>query len=74
MKKALILSIITLVVTNLVYSQSSWTGVTNTKWKTSSNWTNGVPDQNTDAIIGDANFTGGNQPELDNNADRKSVV
>ena len=51
--------------THLAFGQStSWTGATNYKWQTASNWTNGVPDQYTDAIIGDANFTGSDQPEL----------
>ncbi len=47
------------------YGQStSWTGTTNEKWRTASNWTNGVPSSTTDVIIGDANFTGANQPTL----------
>ncbi len=46
-------------------SQStSWTGLTDTKWRTSTNWTNGVPDETTDVIIGDANFIGLNQPTV----------
>jgi fibronectin-binding autotransporter adhesin len=43
---------------------TSWIGGTNTKWTTSSNWTNGVPSSSKHAVIGDANFTGSNQPEL----------
>ncbi|WP_421890095.1 T9SS type A sorting domain-containing protein [Marinoscillum sp.] len=43
---------------------TSWTGLTDTKWRTSSNWTSGVPDESTDAIIGDANFIGLNQPTV----------
>ena len=50
---------------NLGVAQStSWTGTSNDKWNTSSNWTNGVPDEFTHAIVGDANFTGSNQPVL----------
>ena len=41
---------------------TSWIGGTNTNWTTASNWTNGVPNSTTHAIIGDANFTGPNQP------------
>jgi fibronectin-binding autotransporter adhesin len=43
---------------------TSWTGASNTNWTTSGNWTNGVPNQNTHAVIGDASFTGSNQPRL----------
>jgi fibronectin-binding autotransporter adhesin len=50
-----------------INAQTSWTGATDTKWRTSSNWTNGVPSSSKDAIIGDANFTGSNQPYLDGN-------
>ncbi|NNJ56590.1 MAG: hypothetical protein HKP14_10670, partial [Bacteroidia bacterium] len=47
------------------YSQStSWIGTANFNWTDASNWTNGVPTQNLHAIIGDANFTGSNQPTL----------
>ncbi len=41
---------------------TSWIGGTNNKWTTASNWTNGVPNSSTNAIIGDASFTGPNQP------------
>ncbi len=44
--------------------QTSWKGTTNTNWSTASNWTAGVPNATTDAIIGDASFTGANQPTL----------
>lgn len=42
---------------------TSWIGTTSS-WKTASNWTNGVPDASTDAIIGDGNFAGPSQPSL----------
>jgi len=61
---------IILITINTISAQTSWIGGTNTKWKTSSNWTAGVPDQNTDAIIGDANFTGPNQPKLNGSTAR----
>ncbi|NNC95558.1 MAG: hypothetical protein HKN92_08345, partial [Chitinophagales bacterium] len=51
----------------IVTAQTSWIGSTNNKWKTSSNWTAGVPDASTDAIIGDANFAGPHHPDLSNN-------
>lgn len=40
-----------------LFAQTSWIGVTDNKWSKSYNWTAGVPDQNTNAIIGDSNFT-----------------
>lgn len=43
---------------------TSWTGTTSTNWRTASNWTSGVPDAATDAIIGDASFTGVFHPNL----------
>ena len=43
---------------------TSWTGVTNTAWATSTNWTGGVPSSTKDVIIGDVSFTGANQPTI----------
>jgi hypothetical protein len=48
----------------ITLSQTSWIGSTSTNWGTASNWTSGVPTAGTDAIIGDANFTGVNQPNV----------
>ena len=45
-------------------ASTSWKGTTSTSWSTSSNWTNGVPTSSVDAILGDASFTGGNQPSV----------
>jgi hypothetical protein len=46
-------------------ASTSWKGTTSTAWATSANWTNGVvPTASVDAIIGDDNFTGANQPSL----------
>jgi len=59
---------------NYIHSQTSWVGGTNDDWKNSSNWTAGIPDQNTDAIIGDANFTGPNQPEINGNSKCKDLI
>jgi fibronectin-binding autotransporter adhesin len=58
----------------LVDAQTSWKGITNTDWQTTSNWTNGVPTAGVDAIIGDANFTGAYQPALSKKAFCKSLT
>ncbi|MBM4166669.1 MAG: T9SS type A sorting domain-containing protein [Ignavibacteria bacterium] len=48
-----------------LFSQStSWIGGTNTQWSNAANWTNGVPTASVDAVIGDGNFNGPNQPSL----------
>jgi hypothetical protein len=59
-----------------VFSQSStsWIGGTSTSWSTSSNWTNGVPNSAVDAIIGNASFTGSNQPNLSASSSCKSLT
>ena len=44
-------------------AQTSWIGG-GTDWFAANNWTAGVPTATLDAIIGDANFTGTNQPTL----------
>ena len=57
------------------YSQStSWKGTTNTYWNNAANWTNGIPDNTKDAILGDANFTGVNQPVVNVASNCKSVT
>jgi len=45
-------------------AQTSWRGTTSTDWSNAANWTAGVPTTTVDAVIGDANFTGPNQPDL----------
>jgi fibronectin-binding autotransporter adhesin len=47
-----------------IAQSTSWTGTSNSNWRTNSNWTNGVPDDSKHVIIGDASFTGSHQPEL----------
>lgn len=64
MKTKSTLCIFLLCHTLIVFSQTSWKGTTSTVWSTASNWTAGVPNASTDAIIGDANFTGTFQPVL----------
>ncbi|MDB5196077.1 MAG: hypothetical protein JWP88_447 [Flaviaesturariibacter sp.] len=62
MKKMLLLCAL-LGICQLVFPQStSWKGTSSNNWSTSSNWTNGVPTATVDAVIGDASFTGTNQP------------
>ena len=56
------------------YSQTSWVGLTSTSWSTASNWTNGVPNAATDAILGDASFTGPNQPTVNATSSCKSLT
>ena len=47
-----------------VFGQTSWKGTKSTDWSNAANWTNGVPTATVDAIVGDANFIGSNQPGL----------
>ena len=76
MKRVIYPSLILLLFGFQVVAQSStsWTGANSTSWFSASNWTNGVPDATTDAIIGDASFTGSFQPVISlNGALCKSV-
>ncbi|MGK2861859.1 MAG: beta strand repeat-containing protein, partial [Chitinophagaceae bacterium] len=57
-----------------IFAQTSWTGSTSTNWITASNWTAGVPTATVDAIVGDANFIGVNQPKISNTANCKSLT
>src|SRR5216117_3058148 len=58
-----------------VYGQTtSWRGIISTDWNNPTNWTAGVPNAGTDAVIGDANFTGARQPDLSANSVCKSLV
>ena len=56
------------------FAQTSWKGTTSTDWSAAANWTAGVPASTTDAIIGDANFTGANQPSLTASSVCKSLT
>ncbi|MEI7732972.1 MAG: hypothetical protein WCO56_25595 [Verrucomicrobiota bacterium] len=53
-----------LLMASLGHAQTSWKGTSSTAWATAANWTAGVPTASLDAIIGDANFTGPNQPNI----------
>ena len=55
------------------FSQTSWKGTVSTAWTNTSNWTAGVPTSTVDAILGDANFTGPNQPAMNNVGNCKSI-
>src|SRR6266540_1467025 len=57
------------------YAQTtSWKGTSNTDWNRAANWTAGVPTASVDAIIGDASFTGNNQPDLSASSVCKSLT
>src|SRR6185503_4560403 len=53
---------------------TSWTGTVSKDWRRAGNWTAGVPTATVDVIIGDANFTGANQPDLSANSFCKSLT
>jgi hypothetical protein len=48
----------------IAQTSTSWKGTSSSTWTNSANWTNGVPTATANAIIGDANFTGANQPNI----------
>lgn len=75
MKKyfSLIIILLFTFIADFAYGQTSWTGSTSQDWSDPQNWTNGVPDNSLDAIIGDVNFTGENQPVLSSNSVCKSL-
>ena len=56
------------------FSQTSWKGTSSTAWTNAANWTAGVPTSTVDAILGDANFTGPNQPSVNNVGNCKSIT
>jgi hypothetical protein len=53
---------------------TSWRGTTSTSWTNAANWTNGVPTATVDAILGDASFTGVNQPTVNATGSCKSLT
>ncbi len=73
MKKIYFIFIV-LILLNGLSAQTSWIGTTSTNWSTASNWSSGVPNSTTDAIIGDANFTGSFHPVLTVNSSCKSLT
>jgi fibronectin-binding autotransporter adhesin len=58
-----------------VFGQStSWIGGTNDDWSTASNWTAGVPDNATDAVIGDGSYVGPYFPTISRSATCNSLT
>src|SRR6185369_7945670 len=55
-------------------ASTSWKGTVSKDWRNAGNWTAGVPNVGLDAIIGDANFTGANQPDLSKSSVCKSLT
>lgn len=57
------------------FSQStSWKGTVSINWNNAANWTNGIPDNTKDVILGDANFTGLFQPKVNIVSTCKSIT
>ena len=59
---------------NKSFSQTSWKGTVNTNWNYAGNWTAGIPTSTINAIIGDANFTGSNQPTVNASSSCNSIT
>jgi hypothetical protein len=75
MKKSIPLYIFLIILApSFALAQTSWKGTTSTNWSTASNWTNGIPSSAVDAIIGDAYFTGPNQPTISSAVSCKSLT
>src|SRR5438477_1756275 len=66
MKKSTCLTVFALFLVQLAASaqSTSWRGTTSSDWSAAANWTAGVPTSALDAIIGDVNFGGANQPSI----------
>jgi fibronectin-binding autotransporter adhesin len=58
----------------LAQAQTSWKGTVSTDWSAAGNWTAGVPNSSLDAIVGDVNFTGPNQPSITGKSTCKSLT
>lgn len=58
----------------LTAQSTSWTGAADTTWHNAANWTSGIPSQTVDAIIGDVNFTGNNEPTINASASCRDLV
>ncbi len=67
------MSLFTLVA-NKIYSQTSWKGTVNTNWNNAGNWTAGIPSSASDVILGDASFTGINQPTVNVSSSCNSIT
>ncbi|MDF2188124.1 hypothetical protein [Paraflavitalea sp. CAU 1676] len=69
-----VLSMLLLCPTLLFAQSTSWKGTYSSSWRSTSNWTNGIPSSTKDAIIGDANFTGSFQPLISRSATARSLT
>jgi fibronectin-binding autotransporter adhesin len=65
---------LSIIIPRVSFAQTSWKGTVSTSWTNILNWTAGVPTATIDAIIGDANFTGSNQPTISSTANCKSLT
>ena len=72
--KLLLLLLVLLSQHSFAQTSTSWKGTTSTSWNLASNWSNGIPDSTKDVIIGDANFTGSNQPIVGSRACSNSLT
>ena len=66
--------IISTVIANKSFCQTSWKGTVNTNWNNAGNWTAGVPNSATNVILGDASFTGSNQPTVNVSSSCNSIT
>jgi fibronectin-binding autotransporter adhesin len=71
---SLLLATLLLSATFAFGQSTSWTGAVSSNWSNAGNWTNGVPGATVDAIIGDANFTGSFDPNVDVNANCQNLT
>jgi hypothetical protein len=58
----------------VLFAQTSWTGTTSTAWENAANWTAGVPNSGTAVNLGNASFTGANQPTITSSASAASIT
>ena len=61
-------------VANKIYSQTSWKGTINTNWNNAGNRTAGIPNSASNVILGDASFTGINQPTVNVSSSCNSIT
>lgn len=59
---------------NVNAQTTSWRGTTSSAWGLAANWTAGVPSATVDAVLGDANFTGPNQPSITATANARTLT
>ncbi len=64
LKKTLVIVLFSILSFSAFSQSTSWIGGVDNRWRTSANWTNGVPTSSLNVVIGDGNYTGPYQPEL----------